>query len=71
MRLKKLFILSAVALLGAAPAKITAQNSLLPWDTVLDYQLAAGKDAGGEAIVADAVGNVFSGGGSVWIAWNP
>ena len=64
MRLKKLFILSAVALLGAAPAKITAQNSLLPWDTVLDYQLAAGKDAGGEAIVADAVGNVFSGGGA-------
>ncbi len=32
------------------------------WQTVLDYQLVAGKSAGGEAIVADAVGNVFSGG---------
>src|ERR1035437_10818900 len=32
------------------------------WQTVLDYQLAAGKDAGGEAIAADAVGNVFLGG---------
>jgi hypothetical protein len=58
MRLKKLFILSAVALLGAIPSKSTAQT----WQTVLDYQLAAGKESEGSGIVADAFGNVFSGG---------
>jgi hypothetical protein len=58
MRLKKLFILSAVALLSAVPAKITAQT----WQTVLDYQLAPGQSASGHALAADASGNVFSGG---------
>jgi hypothetical protein len=60
MRLKKLFILSAVALLGAAPAKITAQT----WQTILDWQLVAGKSAGGGCIAADPFGNVFWGGGA-------
>ena len=32
------------------------------WQTVLDYQLVAGKNAEGEAIAADALGNVFAGG---------
>jgi hypothetical protein len=50
--------LSAAALLSATPAKITAQT----WQTVLDYQLAAGKESDGSGIVADAFGNVFSGG---------
>ena len=58
MRLKKLFILSTVALLGATPSMSTAQT----WETVLDYQLAAGKESDGSGIVADAFGNVFSGG---------
>ena len=32
------------------------------WQTVLDYQLAAGKESDGSGIVGDAFGNVFSGG---------
>jgi len=32
------------------------------WQTVLDYQLAAGQHSEGHGIVADAAGNVFSGG---------
>ena len=61
MRLKKLLILSAAALLGAIPPKSTAQ--ILPtWQTVLDYQYAAGQNAEGWGIAADASGNVFSAG---------
>ena len=58
MQLKKLFTLSAAALLAAAPAKITAQT----WQTVLDYQFTAGKYSVGEGIAVDGLGNVFSGG---------
>jgi hypothetical protein len=32
------------------------------WETVLDYQLVAGKESDGSGIVADAFGKVFSGG---------
>ena len=52
--MKKLFILSAVALLGATPSKSTAQ--------VLDYQYPSGESSFGESIVADKYGNVFCGG---------
>jgi hypothetical protein len=57
MRLKKLFILSAVALLGAIPSKSTAQT----WQTVLDYQYPGGT-AEGHRVAADASGNVFTAG---------
>jgi hypothetical protein len=58
MQLKNLFILSAAALLGAFPLKSAAQT----WQTVLNFQLAAGKGADGDSIAADALGNVFTAG---------
>jgi hypothetical protein len=61
MRLKKLFILSAVALLGAIPSTSTAQT----WQTVLDYQFVAGKPARGDGIAADPAGHVFTAGTAI------
>jgi hypothetical protein len=58
MQTKILLALSAVALLSATPSKSTAQT----WTTVLDYQLALGKTATGDCIVADSLGNVFAAG---------
>lgn len=48
--------LSTAALL--AQARLSAQS----WQTVLDFQLVAGQPAHGEALAADALGNVFSAG---------
>jgi hypothetical protein len=47
-----------------ALAALAGSNTLQAqtWQTVLNYQLAAGKTADGDGIVADASGNVFSGG---------
>jgi hypothetical protein len=50
--------LLALALMLASANSGSAQT----WQTVLDYQLAPGKAADGPGIVADALGNVFSGG---------
>jgi hypothetical protein len=48
----------ALAILShPAPAQ-----ALDPWQTVLDYQFAAGQDSYGHAIAADASGDVFSAG---------
>ena len=49
-------ILMAVAMLGQA--KLQAQS----WQTVLDFQLAAGASSAGLGIATDSAGNVFSGG---------
>jgi len=58
MKLKKLFTLSAVTLLGAIPLKSAAQT----WQTVLDYQFVSGYGSSGWSIAADTAGNVFAGG---------
>jgi hypothetical protein len=47
---------------GVAAALSTASLPAQNWQTVLDYQLAPGQGADGGGIVADALGNVFSGG---------
>lgn len=52
--------LACLTALAALAGSNTLQAQV--WQTVLDYQLAAGKVAGGSAIAADAFGNVFSGG---------
>jgi hypothetical protein len=50
-------------LLGLSLTVLSAQSvGAQTWQTVLDYQLAAGKESDGSGIVADAFGNVFSGG---------
>ena len=50
-------------LLGLSLTLLSVQSvGAQSWETVLDYQLAAGKESDGSGIVADASGNVFSGG---------
>jgi hypothetical protein len=50
-------------LLGLSLALLSLQSvGAQTWQTVLDYQLVPGKTADGDGIVADASGNVFSGG---------
>ena len=60
MQLKKLFILSAAALLSATPSKSTAQSWI--WTTVQDYQFNPGYSSAGFCLAADAAGDVFAGG---------
>jgi hypothetical protein len=50
---------------GVATLAVLAHSNGLQaqtWQTVLDYQLAAGEGAGGDGLAADALGNVFAGG---------
>ncbi len=58
MQMNRILAFSAAALLAGVPLRLSAQT----WQTVLDYQLAPGKESDGSGIVADAFGNVFSGG---------
>jgi hypothetical protein len=58
MNIKNTFILATATLWSVLPAESTAQT----WQTVLDYQLAAGQFAQGSALAADSVGDVFCGG---------
>ena len=58
MQLKKLFIITAAALLSATPSKSTAQT--WTWTKVLDY--GPGSSTARGSIVADAAGGVFAGG---------
>ena len=63
MQLKKLFILSAAALLSATPPKSTAQT----WNNVMDYQFTPGYSSVGLCIATGGAldpGDVFAGG---WI----
>ena len=55
MQLKKLFILSAVALLGVTPSKSIAQT----WETVDNFQYTSGKASFAFGTSADAFGNLF------------
>src|SRR5258708_569921 len=60
-----IFMKNLIRFTGAAcAAAIISTQPLIAqtWQTVLNYQLAAGKGADGEGVVADAFGNVFSGG---------
>src|SRR6516162_1898951 len=41
---------------------LPAESPAQPWTTVLDYQFVPGASSGGNCIVADAFGNVFTGG---------
>jgi hypothetical protein len=63
MKLKQLTQNLPAKLLGLSLTLLSVQSvGAQTWQTVLDYQLAAGKESDGSGIVADAFGNVFSGG---------
>src|SRR3954470_9299053 len=64
MRLNHPYLKTMPNLIGAACAVVATCGGPLEaqtWQTVLNYQLAAGQAADANGIVADAAGNVFAG----------